>query len=260
MSDLAGLRVLVTRPGEAGHELAAEIARAGGRPQVSPALQIEPIRPGRALSELARSFPANPLSIFVSPNAVTHGHAWLQRVQLWTRVREGDVAAVGPGTARALHELGVAEVVAPRGGGGAAALLACAELAQVDGREVVIFRGRGGREILARTLRARGAHVRHAAVYRRACPPGGLSEALLQEVDIVIATSTEALRNLYTMSAGGAAAINRLPLLLASERAAALARRRGHRISPIITPLVSNHDIVTALVQWQQTRNRTRPG
>ncbi len=64
---------------------------------------------------------------------------------------------------------GFAEVIAPQDGFDSEAVIALPEFAAdaVRGRKVLIFRGDGGRELLADTLRERGASVEYVTCYRR---------------------------------------------------------------------------------------------
>lgn len=255
MVDLRGVRVLVTRPGRAGEALSEAIRAAGGEAVRFPALEIVGVDDSRALRALAGAFPAHPLSVFISPNAATHGRAWLEACGHWRTVAAHPVAAVGGGTARALGALGIAGALAPSSGGGAAALLALPDMASLRNRQVVLFRGIGGNTHLAREMARRGARVHHAAVYRRVRPGTPLRAALLAGVDIVATTSREALENLYALAEPEAGErLRRLPLLVSSERAARSARAHGQRISPIISPQVSNERTLDELARWRTSR------
>jgi len=59
------------------------------------------------------------------------------------------IATVGAGSARALHDYGVSRVIVPQQRFDSEALLALDELQNVSGMRVAIFRGDGGRELLA---------------------------------------------------------------------------------------------------------------
>jgi uroporphyrinogen-III synthase len=61
-------------------------------------------------------------------------------------------------------------VIAPEGRHDSETLLAHEELRSVEGLEVLIFRGMGGRELLRDTLSSRGARVTYAECYRRVRP------------------------------------------------------------------------------------------
>ncbi len=256
MSRLGGLRVLVTRPDPEGSSLATAIRAAGGQAVCFPAMAIRALAPDATLDRLANGFPQRPLSVFVSRNAVRYGVAWLRERSLWPAALAGDLATVGAGSAAELASLGAVNIIAPHGATGAEALLGCPELADLRARDAILFQGVGGSDDLADALVARGARVFRAAVYRRTRPSGALPAALLRRVDLVTATSTEVLRNLHAL-AGPAAAelLKALPLLVTSDGAAREALARGHRISPIITPVVGNEQIVDELAKWLTNRS-----
>jgi len=256
MVELRGLRVLVTRPGQRGAALSEEIRAAGGSAVHFPALQIVGIADSEALQALAAAFPQELLSVFISPNAATFGKAWLDNCALWGTVAENRVAAVGGGTAQVLREFGVSRTLSPSSGSGAAALLELPEMASLRETQVVLFRGVGGKQHLARELTSRGAQVHDAEVYRRARPTALLTARQLAGVDIVTTSSREGLENLYALADREAREmLKQLPLLVSSAEAARSARAHGQQISPIISPYLSNERILEELARWRTNPN-----
>lgn len=169
---LAGIGVLVTRAEHQAGELMAAIENAGGRPIPFPVIDIVGRDASIVKSEIEALEPAD-IVIYVSTNAVEHGLAALAH-------GSPSVAAVGPATAASLEAAGVHVDIRPAEAFDSEHLLAEAALADVAGRTVSIVRGETGRELIADTLRKRGARVQYLSVYRRV--PHTWSEHELQEV------------------------------------------------------------------------------
>jgi uroporphyrinogen III methyltransferase/synthase len=173
------------------------------------------------------------LAVFVSPNAVAYALARLVHLQdehgqpkggragiaqagdLWPEALPA--AVVGPGSAQALADAGIAaprhRVIVPPAGPVARfdseALIAELDLAALAGRRVLLVRGDGGRELLADTLRAHGAQVDIVSAYTRRAPaPDAAAWAALEARLSVpgrcawVLTSSEAVRHLATLLAG----------------------------------------------------------
>jgi uroporphyrinogen-III synthase len=123
----------------------------------------------------------------------------------------------------------------------------------------VIFRGNGGREMLADTLRKRGARVEYAEAYRRVCPKSDSAE-LLQRwrqgfVNIVLVNSAESLRNLVRMlGKAGESLLTGTPLLVVSERMLALAEELGFQYAPVVADNATDKAVVDALLAWKQAQ------
>ncbi len=229
-SALAGRRVVVTRPaGQTGH-LAALICAAGGEPVLFPALEIldaEQLQPVLALIDRLDAFD---LAIFISANAVNRALDLVHARRAWPAGLR--VATVGRGSGRELQRRGFAAVIAPTERFDSEALLDLAELKEVQGKRVVIFRGDGGRELLGDTLSARGAVVEYAECYRRGRPQADaaplLARAARHELDAFTVTSSEGLANLYDMlGEAGRQWFKQTPLFAPHERIAAAARALG---------------------------------
>lgn len=227
--------VLITRPAGQGDSLAEAVQRLGAQPLLFPAFEIEPAGK-RAQGGFAplRQLSRYDLIIFVSVNAVRYALAYLKPLRL-TLPPVLPVAAVGAGTARELTRELRRDVLHPSSGTGSEALLEMPALAGIKGRRVLIVRGEGGREFLADGLRARGAQVDYAEIYRRTPPKTPLQLTPGPQPWVVLVSSEEALANLK-----GAATAESLPQLLAatlivsSERLAEAATKLGYtgRILP----------------------------
>jgi uroporphyrinogen-III synthase len=227
---LAGVTVVVTRPAHQAQGLHALIESRGGSVILFPVLEIqdtEDTGPVRALIERLDGFD---MAIFISANAVHKALPMMTaRKPLPSRLR---LVTVGESTAKALQKYGRSPDLCPREQSNSEALLALPEMQQVRGKNIVIFRGEGGRELLGETLRQRGASVVYAEVYRRAKPatdPGNLQDHLQRgKVDVISVTSNAGLVNLLELA--GPAVRNTLlatPLVVMSERNIKHARRLG---------------------------------
>jgi uroporphyrinogen-III synthase len=221
---------------------------AGGEALRYPTIEIAPPEDADALLRAVAFLGQCDLAIFVSPTAVREG---LRAAGTWPA--HVDVAAVGPGTQAALAQQGFANVLAPRSGADSEALLAEPALHNLQGRRVLVFRGAGGRELLAGELAARGAEVRHAECYRRVRPAtdlGALAERWSGSgVDAVTVFSAGALENLFELLPREAhALVTATPLFASHARIAEHARRRGVREIVVSGP--GDDDLLSALLAY----------
>ncbi len=206
MSDgapLTGNAVLVTRPAGQSAALAAALSAEGAEPVLFPTIGIEALADHRALDDALDHLATTRLAVFVSANAVAHAMPAIAARGGFDAATL--VAAIGPGTARALARFGIPTALRAPDGADSEALLDLPELAEVAGTDVTIFAGEGGRTLLRDALGDRGARVRVAPCYRRVVPavPPMPVEARLREgtLHAVTITSSEGLRNLQTMLA-----------------------------------------------------------
>jgi uroporphyrinogen-III synthase len=261
-NELQGVAVLVTRPAHQAGPLSDLIAASAGEAVPFPVLAIEPPRDPAAAAAVVDRLDRFNIAIFVSANAVHRGADLIhkRRGGLPSALR---LAAVGGGTAHALEQcLGRGPDIRPEGRFDSEGLLATAALQAVHGRSVVIFRGEGGRELLAETLRGRGAHVEYAEVYRRVRPDGDVG-ALREsaKVDIITVTSAEGLENLFAMAANEAERewLRTRPLVVMSGRAAKRAAELG--AGEVLTAVEnSDRGLVATIATWADgRRNKKTP-
>ena len=156
---LAGAGVLVTRPARQADAFCDVLEAAGGVAIRFPVIDIVG-RDGQSIRAVAAGLTRPDIVIFVSSNAVRFG---LPAAPTET----AKIAAVGPATREAIEDSGAAVEIFPDGGFDSEHLLGHSALEDVDGKQVVIVRGAGGRELLATTLTSRGANVDYLEVYDR---------------------------------------------------------------------------------------------
>jgi len=246
---LQGRVVLVTRPAHQSRRQATLIREAGGEPLLFPTLRIEALAGSTAASVALANLPECHYAIFISANAVEHGLASL--ASEWPpQVR---VVAIGDGTAAALRAHGLVEVIVPSVATDSDGVLALPELDRLGGMRVLIFRGQGGRELLADTLRKRGAEVAYVECYRRVRPDQDPS-ALLQRwerggIHAVTAMSGETLENLWTMiGARGQPLLLTTPLFVPHLAIAERAGRLG--LTEVAVTAPGDEGIVRGLGAW----------
>ncbi|MEW6765638.1 MAG: uroporphyrinogen-III synthase [Pseudomonadota bacterium] len=242
---LTGLCIAVTRPTRQAAALIERIRAAGGEAIALPLLEIVPPEEPLDASALRDRMARAGIVIFISPNAVRMALRILPAAAWPTTPR---LAAIGKGTARVLGEAGFHEVIVPDEGADSDALLARPEFANVPDQTILLVRGEGGRELLARTLETRGAKVEHAIVYRRQPVPPNIAELRATEAAILLVTSSEALRVLLkaARTPGDVAWLRARRYVFGHPRIAALGQARG--LHGIITDSPEDDALYTALV------------
>ena len=250
MSALEGRSVVVTRPERQAGALASLIAAAGGRALLYPAIEIQPVA-GDALGRTIAGLDSFDWALFISRNAVEQGLAQVRARRAWPIGLA--VAAVGAGSRRALESEGLAGVLAPEGPADSEALLDLAPLKAVAGKRIVVFRGEGGRETLASTLRERGAIVEYAECYRRVRPAASLQPLVGEwrrgEVHAVTVSSGEGLANFAALlGEAGRGLLGGTPLFVPHERVAQEARGMG--IASVRVGGTADEEMLAALVAY----------
>jgi uroporphyrinogen-III synthase len=194
---LGGQHILVTRPAGQADTLVAGIEQLGGHATHIPFLAISPIGDETDLQKIAAQLEQYRACVFISANAVETAWPVLTRHQPWPDVLPA--AVVGPGTARVLRDLGVNHVLQPAERFDSEGMLAlpCFSAAASHGAAFALIRGEGGRDLIASTLRDRGARVDEASVYQRSLDPqavDAISQLIVQnKPSAMIVTSSESL-------------------------------------------------------------------
>lgn len=256
---LGGRNIVVTRPAEQARALADGIAAAGGTPLLFPVLAIHDLDDFAPLQRLADRLDEFDLAIFISANAVRKALQVIATRRDWPA--NVSVATMGTSSELELQRHGLAKVIAPHGRYDSEALLELPELqpAAVTGKQIVIFRGDGGRELLGETLTARGACVEYCACYRRAKPdldPAPLLEHWARsQLDAITVTSSEGLRNLCEMvGRQGRQRLRATPLFVPHARIAAQAQRLG--LNEVVATAAGDEGLLGGLIDYFGARPR----
>jgi uroporphyrinogen-III synthase len=193
---LAGVRVLVTRPRVQRQGLIDAIEAEGGSAVLFPVIDVIGRDPADIANDASQLFEPD-IVIFVSVNAVRFGKSLAGSAQ---------IAAIGPATVSAVESCGLTVAIRSADGFTSEQLLQTPELQDVDGKVIRIIRGNGGREMLADTLRQRGATVEYLEVYSRQVPDYSDAELakierqlVAREIDVITIMSVESFANLVTL-------------------------------------------------------------
>lgn len=170
--ELSGQTVLVTRPREQADELRALLEELGAAVLVQPSIAILPPESWADVDAALQSVERRDFDwiLFSSSNGVRF---FLERIAPERRARffadaQVSVAAVGPGTAAALDDFGVAVDLIPTKEFNAEGLVAALLDAETSlaGKRLLSVRASRGRDVLSKEATKLGATVREVVAYR----------------------------------------------------------------------------------------------
>lgn len=208
---LTGIGIAITRPIDQAKKLSQLISDAGGTPISFPLIEITALTDYSQFESVISTVNQYDWAIFISSNAVQNGMPRLLKQGFPTQLQ---FAAIGPVTAAELQIFGVKQVLTPLTHAkqgeetkvrfDSESLLALPEMQVMQGKKVMLFRGIGGRDVLAETLKSRGAIVTFAECYQRINPQTNcdLLAQLWAEKKLhgIVVTSSEAMRHLLDLA------------------------------------------------------------
>ena len=150
--------ILITRPEGKGAALAQQLEQAGYQASLYPVLKITYLTPTSV--ELSPLVNADKI-IFVSQDAVHALNALKPAINT-----KAQFYGVGQQTADNIYEVFGVRAALPKQHD-SEGLLALKSLADVDGSNIVLVKGIGGRPEIAKTLKQRGAYLNNCVVYQR---------------------------------------------------------------------------------------------
>ncbi|MCS3434404.1 uroporphyrinogen-III synthase [Klebsiella sp. BIGb0407] len=245
------MTILVTRPSPAGEELVGRLLTLGKMAYSFPLIEFSP---GRQLAQLPSQLAALPAEslVFVLSQNVIHFAGPLLRQSGIDWPKEHTWFAIGRTTALTLHAASHLTIHYPQDRETSEVLLQLPELQHIQGKQALILRGNGGRELLGETLQERGAKVTFCECYQRnEVNYNSLEEAWRwyeRQISIIVVTSGEMLQQLYTLIPVWYREnwLLQCQLLVVSERLASLARHLGwHNI--LVADNADNDALLRAL-------------
>ncbi len=194
---LHGVKVVITRARAQASELSRRLEALGAEAIELPAIRIVPRTDSAELSRAVESIHAYALVCLTSPNGVRLlFEAMAEQGRDARALANAQVAAIGPGTARALAEHGIAADVVPERYVAESLVESLAEL-PLEGKPVLIARAAEARDVLPDALRERGAEVDVVALYETVAEQPSEEEIeAAQSADFITFTSSSTVKNL----------------------------------------------------------------
>ncbi|MGN6755667.1 MAG: uroporphyrinogen-III synthase [Thermomicrobiales bacterium] len=195
---LAGRRIVVTRASDGAGELAGQLERLGAEPVLCPTIAVAPPETYAPLDAALRRAGEFAWIVVTSANGVAALLARLAALGCDGATLAGvRLAAVGPATAAALGEAGLAAFVPATHTAAAIA----AGLGDLAGQQVLLPLADIAPDTLADELRARGAIVERVTAYRTIPDTGPMGEAVARllcanAIDALTFTSGSTVRAL----------------------------------------------------------------
>lgn len=243
---LQNLGIAITRPVDQAKKLSTLITEAGGTPILFPLIEITALSDYGQFETVIKDIAEYDWAIFISSNAVQNGMPRLLKGGMPSNLQ---FAAIGPVTAHELEAFGVKEVLTPASNAkhddeskirfDSESLLALPEMNKIAGKKILLVRGVGGRDVLAETLRARGAQVTFAECYQRINPQTNcdLLAQLYNEKKLhgIVITSSEAMRHLLDL-AGNSEWLKNITLFVNHARIAERPLQLGLKVAVASAP------------------------
>lgn len=249
MRKLSKVRILITRPRHQCSGLMRLLRECGAEPVRFPVIEIRDRHRHPDNLAKVRRIDLYQLLIFISRNAVEYG----LKLLAFTGVSSANlpaVAAIGIGTAAFLEQRRLTVSACPQQPNSEMLAQTATVRNLPAGSRALIFRGKGGKEVLAQILGERGIQCTYAEVYERVKPE---TEPLVLDPPpkLIMVTSSDSLRNLYELThPNHIDTLLQTSLLLGSRTMKELHKSLGFKQPPIIARSPLDEDMVAAAAAW----------
>jgi uroporphyrinogen-III synthase len=184
------LKVLITRPKAKAQQLTLLLDQQG---IVNTSQTLFDYQKNASAHDIATALENADILIFVSVAAVEFAHASYSLSNNLSQT----IFAVGNATKQALQAIGITTTISPPPTQEhSEGLLKLPQLSKVKGKRIIIFRGNGGREHIANSLKQRGAEVQYIESYRRVWRTLTINIAeqwRAQKINCIVVTSNDIL-------------------------------------------------------------------
>lgn len=187
------------------------------------------------------------MMIFISPAAVEYSAPYISTISHTNPIKNHmKLFSIGKDTAEKIEKLGLDwnKAIYPSEKFNSESLLDLKELKEIKNKNIMIFKGAGGNPTLSETLKARGANVIEAIVYKRCLPKSDILPDL-DHIDLILCTSSESMNNLISLLGN---AVKEKRLLVSSERLVLLAKTLGFKYTPLLAQNAGDEALVAALL------------
>lgn len=239
--------ILITRPEGKGVSLAQQLEQAGYQASLFPVLKIAYLTPSN--TQLSPLINADKI-IFISQDAVNA--LALLKPNINTKAQ---FYAVGQQTADTIYaSFGVRAAIPKQYD--SEGLLALKSLAEVDGSNIVLVKGQGGRPDIAKVLKERGAFLNNCVVYKRE-PVSELVNSWTDHwqsnnVHGIVITSNAAVDAIFTpLAAPQKQWLQQCQFYVASERIAAYLQQQQVSLANIHIAAGASDDAMFACINQQ---------
>ncbi|WP_020615891.1 uroporphyrinogen-III C-methyltransferase [Paenibacillus daejeonensis] len=199
---LFGTRILVTRARAQASRLAEQIEELGGEPVEYPVIEMRAnTAASAAVQEAVQAADSFDWLIFTSSNGVDYFFRWLRELRVdIRRFHRARLAAVGPGTAKALLQYGLIADELPQTYQAEGLAAQLAELVE-PGQRALLPRGDLARDVLPQELGRAGVDAVALPVYETVLAQTGEDDEVLRqlmdkEIDVITFTSSSTVTNL----------------------------------------------------------------
>lgn len=230
---LAGCKVLVCRPEPSASALAQVLNSVGASAEVLPCIDIHPLNISGEEQDCILNLDRFEHVIVISQHAAELGLAQID--QYWPQFPVGQKwHAIGRQTARSLPSE-LTSLSAPSADLTSEELLQHADFTKIQGKKILVLKGRGGRSTIHEKLTQQGANVSLVELYERRKPSysdAELHSKIVQfDPDFFIALSGETLTNLAQMLDQCKYGSREKGFILSSNRVANIAIERGFNLT-----------------------------
>ncbi len=239
---LKNITLWLTRPEGQARNITAQLKERGANVFHLPMLQIEALPETKKLIGQVKKLDKYDMAFFISTNAAQIGMELVEAN--FSKIPEKpSYFAPGPTTAKILENYEL-DVAYPKKAMSTEALLILPEIREIletknkKKKKALIFRGKGGRELLANTLRAKGMEVDYIELYKRILPD--YKESFLEEIlntkkpDGVIFSSAEGMQNFVALFQNIYPDYKLLPAFVSSERLKSIAEKLGFKTITVL--------------------------